>query len=109
MLTSVTDWNIPCVYIHVYWVTKNWRPGPYNLLRHADNRRDFLGLCLMQNWSEAHHVLLGNGSGKIWTWSSWEKGNFKWWMNSDMVKPEKFGHLHLVYHFTVPLSAFSKI
>ena len=21
-----------------------------------------------------------------------------------MVKPEKFGHLHLVYHFTVPLS-----
>ena len=25
-------------------------------------------------------------------------------MNSDMVKPEKFGHLHLVYHFTVPLS-----
>ena len=25
-------------------------------------------------------------------------------MNSDMVKPEKFGHLHLVYHLTVPLS-----
>ena len=24
-------------------------------------------------------------------------------MNSDMVRPEKFGHLHLVYHFTVPL------
>ena len=24
-------------------------------------------------------------------------------MNSDMVKPERFGHLHLVYHFTVPL------
>ena len=24
-------------------------------------------------------------------------------MNSDMVKSEKFGHLHLVYHFTVPL------
>ena len=24
-------------------------------------------------------------------------------MNSDMVKLEKFGHLHLVYHFTVPL------
>ena len=20
-----------------------------------------------------------------------------------MVKPEKFGHLHLVYHFTIPL------
>ena len=28
-----------------------------------------------------------------------------------MVKPEKFGHLHLVYHFTVPLSkyVFSKV
>ena len=25
-------------------------------------------------------------------------------MNSNMVKPEKFGHLHLVYHFTIPLS-----
>ena len=24
-------------------------------------------------------------------------------MNSDMVKPENFGHLHLVYHFTVRL------
>ena len=24
-------------------------------------------------------------------------------MNSDMVKPEKFDHLHLVYHFTIPL------
>ena len=28
-------------------------------------------------------------------------------MNSDMVKPEKFGHLHLVYHFTVPLNVFA--
>ena len=25
-----------------------------------------------------------------------------------MIKPEKFGHLHLVYHFTVPLSIFSQ-
>ena len=24
-------------------------------------------------------------------------------MNSDIVKPEKFGHLHLVDHFIVPL------
>ena len=24
-------------------------------------------------------------------------------MNSNIVKPGKFGHLHLVYHFTVPL------
>ena len=25
-------------------------------------------------------------------------------MNSNMVKPGKFGYLHLVYHFTVPLT-----
>ena len=25
-------------------------------------------------------------------------------MNLHMVKPEKFGHLYLVYHFTVPLT-----
>ena len=28
-------------------------------------------------------------------------------MNSNMVKPEKFGHLHLVYHFTVPLNTMA--
>ena len=27
-------------------------------------------------------------------------------MNSNIVKPEKFGHLHLVYHFTIPLRPF---
>ena len=27
-------------------------------------------------------------------------------MNSNMVKPEKFGHLHLFYHFTIPLKAW---
>ena len=27
-------------------------------------------------------------------------------MNSDMVKPEKFGHFHLVYHFTLPLNRY---
>ena len=25
-------------------------------------------------------------------------------MNSNMFKPEKFGHLHLVYNFTIPLN-----
>ena len=49
-------------------------------------------------------VLLGEGSGKIWTCSCWEKSNFIMIMNSNMVKPEKVGHLYLVYHFTVPLT-----
>ena len=26
-------------------------------------------------------------------------------MNSNMVQPEQFDHLHLVYHFTVPLNS----
>ena len=25
-------------------------------------------------------------------------------MNSNIIQPEKFDHLHLVYHFTVPLN-----
>ena len=28
-----------------------------------------------------------------------------WFMNSNIVKPEKIDYLHLVYHFTVPLNA----
>ena len=28
-------------------------------------------------------------------------------MNSNMVKPEKFDHLHLVYHFTISLRKVS--
>ena len=30
-------------------------------------------------------------------------------MNSDMVKPETFDDLHLVYHFTVPLRGSQNI
>ena len=32
-----------------------------------------------------------------------EKLTLSWLLNSNMVKPEKLDHLHLVYHFTVPL------
>ena len=53
------------------------------------------------------HVLLGKGSGK----------NLKMFLlrtkkvtlslvNSNMVKPKKFDHLHSVYPFTVPLKSF---
>ena len=33
-----------------------------------------------------------------------KKVTVSWLMNSNMFKPEKFGHLHLFYHFTVTLS-----
>ena len=75
MLTRITDRKIPCVYIHVYQITKNRGHGPYNSLRHADKRRYFSGLSLPRNRWKAH-VLLGEGSGKIWTCSCCEKGNF---------------------------------
>ena len=58
MLTKITDRMIPCVYIHVYRITKKLGPGPYNSLRHA-NRRYFSKL------KGSAHVLLGEGSGKI--------------------------------------------
>ena len=62
-------------YIHVYWITKNWVPGPYNSLHHTDNRKYFLGLSLTRNRWEAH-VLPGEGSGKTWKCSFWGKGKF---------------------------------
>ena len=102
MLTRITDQKIPCVYIRVYQITKIWGPGPYNSLRQADNRRYFLGLSLTQNWREAH-VLRGEGSGKIWTCSCSEKGNFI------MINKSKYGQTWKIwlythkYHFTVPL------
>ena len=68
MLTRITDRKIPCVYTHVYRITKNRGPSPYNSLRHADNKRYFSGVSLMRNRREAH-VLLGEGSGKTWTCS----------------------------------------
>ena len=42
-------------------------------------------------------------SGKIWHVLAEKKVTLSWLINSNMVKPEKFGHLHLVYDFTVPL------
>ena len=107
MLTRITDRKIPCVYIHVYRITKNWGPGPYNSLRHADNRRYFSGL---------YREIKGNRTCFTWR-GKWEKFGdvlaekkvtLSWLMNSNMVKPEKFDHLHLVYHFTVPSTIFTK-
>ena len=76
MLTRITDWKIPCVYIHVYQITKNWGPGPYNSLRHADNRKYFLGLTLMWNRREAHMFYLARKVRRIWRCSCLEKGDF---------------------------------
>ena len=65
MLARITDRKIACVYSHVYQITKNWAPGPYNCLRHADNRRYFLGLSGTWNWREAHMFYLAREVGKF--------------------------------------------
>ena len=45
------------------------RPGLYNSLRHADNRKYFSGLSLTQNQREAHVFYLAKEEGKIWACS----------------------------------------
>ena len=65
MLTRITDRKIPCVYIHVYRITKDCGPGPYNSLGHADNRRYFLGLSVTRNRREAHMFYLAREAGKF--------------------------------------------
>ena len=72
-------------------------------LHHADNRKYFPGRSLMQNWREAHMIYMAREVGKIWNALAEKKAILSWLMNSYMVKPEKFDHLHLVYLFTVPL------
>ena len=65
MLTRITDQKIPSVYIHVYQVAKNWGPGPYNSVLHADNRRYFSGLSLTQSRREVHMFYLAREVGKF--------------------------------------------
>ena len=91
MLTRITDRKIPCVYIHVYRITKKWGPVPYNSLRHADNAKS----------KGSAHVLLGEGSGKIWTCSCWEKGNFI------MINEFKYGQTWKIWPSPLSLSLYS--
>ena len=100
--TRITDQKIPCVYIDVYWIIKNWGPGPYRC--YADNRRCFLGLSLTWNRGEAHMFYLTREVGKFGHPLAEKKVTLSWLTNSNMVKPKKYGHLHLFYHFTIPLN-----
>ena len=64
MLTRIIDQKILCVYIHVYQIAKKGGPGPYNLLRHTDNRKYFFGFLSNAKSKGSAHDLLGEGSGK---------------------------------------------
>ena len=100
MLTRITDQKILCVYIHFYQITKNWGPGLYNSLRHTDNRRYFSGLSNAKSKGSAH-VLLGEGSEKIWTCSCREKGNFI------MINEFKYGQTWKIWPSPLSLSFYS--
>ena len=56
------------------------------------NRRKVLMFYLASEVGKFVHVL---AEKKVTLW---------WLMNSNIVKPGKFGHLHLVYHFTISLA-----
>ena len=46
--------------------------------------------------------------GKLGDILAEKKVTLSWLVNSNMVKPEKFYHLHLIYHFTVPLKVYKQ-
>ena len=78
--------------IHVYQIVKNWGPGLYNSLCHADNRKYFLGLFVTQSRKEVYMFHLVREVGKIGRCSCWEKGNFI------MINEFKCGHNWKVWH-----------
>ena len=101
ILTRITDWKIPCVYIHVYQIIKNQRPGPYNSLRHADNRKYCSGHSLTQNRSETHLIYMARKVGKIWRCSWWEKGYFV------MINEFRYGQTWKIWPSPLNLSLYS--
>ena len=101
MLTRITDRKTTCVNNHVYRITKNWGPGPYNSLRHADNRRYFFGSLSNAKSKGSAHDLLSEKSGKIWTCSCWEKVNFI------IINEFKYGQTWKIWQSPLSLSLYS--
>ena len=108
MLTRITDRNILWVYINVDQIIKNRGPGPYNSLRHADNRKYFSGL---------YREIKGKRTCFSWR-EKWEKFGdvlaekkvtLSWLMNSDVVKPEIWtSPLSLSLYSTFKTAIFSR-
>ena len=89
------------MYIHVYQVIKNRGPGPYNSLRHPDNRKYFSVLSLSREIEGKRTFYLAKEVGKIWRCSCWEKGNFI------MINQFKYGQTWTIWHFPLSLSLYS--
>ena len=84
-----------------------WKVLPPPLIRGEGSNyvEDIFPVSLMQNWMETHMLYLVREVRKFGHVLPKKKLTL-WSMNSNMVKPEKFGRLHLVYHFPVPLKYF---
>ena len=76
----------------------------YNSLRHGDNRKYFSGLSLTRNRRKPRMFYLTREVGGMWRCFGWEKGSSIMINEFKYGKLEKFDYLHLLYHFTVPLS-----
>ena len=74
------------MHIYFYHIIENRGPSPYNSRRHTDNRKYFFGSLSNAKLRESGHLPLGN---------------FILFINSNMVKPEKFDHLYLVFQVNV--------
>ena len=61
----------------------------------------------MQNGTEAHMFYWPGKREKFGDVLAEKKVTLSWLMILNMVKPEKFDHIYLVYHFTVPLMALT--
>ena len=81
--------------IHVYQIIKNQGHGPYNYLCHADNAKYFMGLSLTQNKREVDMFHLMRVVKKFGDVLAKKKVTCSWLVNSNIVKPEKFNHIHL--------------
>ena len=102
MLTRITDRKIPYVYyIHIYRITKNWVPGPYNSLRHVDNRRYFSGLSLTRNRMKAHMFYLAREVGKFGHVLAEKKSNFT------MINEFKYGQTWKIWPSPLSLSLYN--
>ena len=100
-LIRITDRKVQCVYIHVCQIIRNQGPGPYDSQRHADSRKYFSGLSLMQNQREAHMFYLAREVGKNWWCSCWKKGNFI------MINEFKYGQTWETWPSPLILSLYS--
>ena len=89
-----------CIYLCLSY-NKKRGPGPYNSIRHADNRRHLLGLALMQSRRKVHMSYLPLEVGKIWRCSCWEKSNFI------MINEFKYGWTWRTWPSPLSLSLYS--